>query len=248
MIEFTEDIFLGGAIKVFQPKTGFRAGTDSVLLAAALDAGQTGQCLEFGCGSGGALLPAAWRLKEAHFTGIDRDEDMLALATRGIARNQYGNRVCVKSCDVAHFPADWAGYFDLVFSNPPFFQPGEITPPGEGKSGAYLASVSLQDWIASMLSALRPKGRFVIIHRAAVLDEIMAALFGQAGEIAVLPVYSYPGSDAKRVIVRARKGLRRGPVRLTCGISLYDSPGGDRSEVALAVSARGEGLSWGGRP
>ena len=38
LLEITEDSFLGGKIKIFQPKNGFRAGLDSVLLAASINA------------------------------------------------------------------------------------------------------------------------------------------------------------------------------------------------------------------
>ncbi|MEM7765854.1 MAG: methyltransferase domain-containing protein [Pseudomonadota bacterium] len=240
----TADIFLGGAVTVYQPERGFRAGTDSVLLAAALEGDQSGLCLELGCGAGGALLPAAWRLNQARFVGLERDQDMAALARRGVAANGVSDRVEIVDGDAAHLPPGWANRYDLVFANPPFFEPGAIAAPGPGKSGAYLESLPLAHWIEAMLWAVRPKGRFVMIHRAAALTEILSALHGQAGEIAILPVRAYPGADAKRVIVRARKGLRPGPTRLLAGIDLYESAGGARSETSLAMSARGEGLSW----
>lgn len=245
--EVTADIFLGGKVTVFQPARGFRAGTDSVLLAAALDGRQSGICLDVGCGAGGALLPALWRLKAARFCGLECDPAMAALAHRGISHNGFDDRAEIVTGTVAAMPTDWANRFDLVFSNPPFFEPGAIAAPGRGKETAYLESVPLHDWIAAMLDVTRPKGRLVMIHRAAALVNILAGLQGRAGEIAVLPVRSYPGADAKRVIVRARKGLRAGPARLLAGIDLHDRAGGPRTEVALAVSSRGEGLDWSGR-
>lgn len=245
MSEITEDVFLGGEVTVFQPRKGFRAGTDSVLLAAALDAGQRGEALEVGCGAGGALIPALWRLKEARFVGLERDEAAAGLARRGIEKNGFGGRAEIVCGDAGDLPADWENRFDLVFSNPPFFGEETIKEPGEGKAGSYIESLALPDWIAAMLFALRPKGRFVMIHRAAALTEILAGLHARAGEICVLPVRSYPGAEAKRVIVRGRKGLRPGPTRLLAGIDLYDEKGGARSEVSLAVSARGDGLDWG---
>ena len=38
LIDITEDLFLGGKLSLLQPKKGFRAGLDSVLLAAAVNA------------------------------------------------------------------------------------------------------------------------------------------------------------------------------------------------------------------
>ena len=79
MSEITCDDFYEGRVKVYQPAQGFRAGTDSLLLAAALDGTSRGRALEIGCGAGGALLPAAYRLSDLHFTGLERDPDMAAL-------------------------------------------------------------------------------------------------------------------------------------------------------------------------
>ena len=69
----TEDTVLGGKVTLFQPERGFRAGTDSLLLAAAVSMQPNAHALEIGCGCGGALLPAAWRNTEARFTGLEVD-------------------------------------------------------------------------------------------------------------------------------------------------------------------------------
>ena len=71
--ETTVDDFYDGRVKVVQPVQGFRAGTDSLLLAAALRADFDGQALEIGCGAGGALLTAAFRLPAARLTGLEID-------------------------------------------------------------------------------------------------------------------------------------------------------------------------------
>ena len=243
--DVTADAFLGGHVTVFQPKKGFRAGTDSVLLAAALDAGQTGEACEFGCGAGGALFPAAWRLKKANFTGLEADPLVLDLARRGLAENGFEDRVQLIQQDIAQIPRDWENRFDLAFSNPPFFEAGKITAPGEGRERAYLESVPLKDWIGAMLFTLKPKGRFVMIHRASELARILAAIERRTGEITVMPVRSWPGADAKRVIVKARKGLRSGPMRLLTGIDIYESKGGPRTALMEEISRSGGALDWG---
>lgn len=244
MTGVTEDVFLGGAVAVFQPEKGFRAGSDSVLLAAALKETQRGEALEIGCGAGGALLPALWRLKQARFVGLEIDPAMAVLARKGVLENGFDERADIVEGDAGDLPETFESRFDLVFSNPPFFEPGTTKPPGEGKSGAYMESLPLEHWIDAMLWCARPKGMVILIHRAAALTEILAGLHRKAGEIVVMPIRSYPGAEAKRVIVRARKGLRAGPTRLLAGIDLYDSRGGERSDAALAVSKRGEGLDW----
>lgn len=242
--EVTRDAFLGGLVTVIQPRKGFRAGTDSVLLAAALDPSMRGDAAEFGCGAGGALFPAACRLKEVSFTGFERDPEMIDLARQGIAENGLGERVGVTEQDVSSIPVDWENRYDLVFSNPPFFREGTITAPGEGKRDAYLETTPLKDWIWGMLHVLKPRGRFVMIHRASELARILSLIERRTGQIEVLPVRSWPGADAKRVIVRARKGLRSGPMRLLAGINIYREKGGERTELMERISRSDAGLDW----
>ena len=144
----------------------------------------------------------------------------------------------------AEIPQDWQNRYDLVFSNPPFFETGTIQAPGTGKETAYLETISLKDWINAMLFALRPKGTFVMVHRAADLARILSVIERQAGEISVLPVHSYPGAEAKRVLVRSRKGLRSGPMRLLEPRYLYREKGGARTDWALAMQRDGAGMDW----
>jgi len=240
----THDTFYNGRVNIVQPSQGFRAGTDSLLLAAGLNADLTGSALEIGCGAGGALLPAAYRLPQARLTGLEINPEMTIFARQGIAANGFETRVDVVDGDAGSISKDWQNRFDTVFSNPPFFETGTIQKPGAGKEQAYLESLGLKDWVNAMLFALRPKGTFLMVHRAAELARILAIIERQTGEITVQPVHSYPGTDAKRVLVRARKGLRSGPMRLLEPLYLFQSKGGEQTDWALAMQGDGAGLDW----
>lgn len=244
MTAHTVDAFYSGRIKVYQPEQGFRAGTDSLLLASALDCSIQGEVLEMGCGSGGALLPAAHRLKQARLTGLEIDPVMAALAHQGARANGFEDRVEIVQGNANDLEDNWQNRFELVFSNPPFFEMGTIQAPGTGKEAAYLENVSLKDWINAMLFALRHKGTFVMVHRAADLARILSIIERQTGEITVLPIHSYPGAEAKRVLVRARKGLRSGPMRLLEPRYLYEEKGGERRGWTLDMQRNGAEIDW----
>lgn len=231
----TRDTLLGGRVSIEQPADGFRAGTDSILLAASLP--EVDLALEAGCGAGGALLPAAWRLGKTRFVGLERDAEMAELARASVALNGFDARCEIETGNLADLPKAWENRFDLVFSNPPFFEPGRTSAPGAGKEAAYLESLTTEDWIGRMLFAARPKGWLVVIHRAAELAGLLTALDRRAGEITVLPIRPRAGAPAKRVLIRARKGLRRGPVTLLDGLEL------DHAERLDSVMA-GKSLDW----
>ena len=73
MLQCTLDRFLGGRIVAAQPKTGFRAGHDSVLLAAAIPDDPGGKVLELGSGAGIASICFAWRAANSSVRGVEID-------------------------------------------------------------------------------------------------------------------------------------------------------------------------------
>lgn len=238
----TRDTLYQGRVTLVQPELGFRAGFDSLCLAAAMPALQTGDVLELGCGSGGALLPAAYRLTGASFTGIEQDAGTADLARAGVALNGFGGRVVIETGEASAWVQVHENRFDLVFANPPFFEPGKISPPGEGKAGAYIESLPLEGWIKAMLHAARPRAPVILIHRAAELARLLAQLDRQAGEITVLPIASKADEPARRVLVRGRKGLKRGPLTLLPPLISHDAAGA-RTAAAQAI-VEGHPLAW----
>lgn len=239
----TRDGFLGGAVTVLQPADGYRAGLDAVLLAASLSAKPGDRLAEAGCGAGTALLCAAHRLAGASLTGFERDEAMAGLARESVIANGMGGRVQVEIADVAERPVALENTFSASFSNPPFFEPGAIRAPAESRRAAYVAETPLKAWILFLHHITQPGGTITLIHRAAALADLLELLNPRAGEIAVLPIHPAPGAPARRILVRARKGLRRGPVTLYTGLALHSSAGGPLTGRAEAALAGGD-LEW----
>jgi tRNA1(Val) A37 N6-methylase TrmN6 len=239
----THDRFLDGAVTVIQPAKGYRAGMDAVLLAASLGAKPGETLAEAGCGAGAALLCAAHRLSDCSLTGFERDPETARLAVEGIGANRFAERAAVREHDISTRALDLENAFDQSFSNPPFFDPAAVRAPREGKENAYLAETPLKAWILFLHHVTKPGGRITLIHRAAALGELLELLGPRTGEIEVLPIRPAPGTPASRVLIRARKGLRRGPLTLYDGLALHEHSGGPstpRAEAALTGGA----LEW----
>ena len=67
------ETFLEGRVKARQPESGFRSGTDAVLLAAAVPAKAGETVLELGAGAGTASLCLAVRVPGLAVTGVEKD-------------------------------------------------------------------------------------------------------------------------------------------------------------------------------
>lgn len=212
--ETVEDRILGGKILLRQPKHGFRASLDALLLAAA--APPATRALDAGCGAGTALLAAAWRMPETIWVGVERDPAMAALARNNVAANGLMDRVSIDEGDVF---SQSGGGFDLVQCNPPFAEEGEGSPPHPARAGSHVTEASLNVWVAALSNRLAGGGVLTLIHRADRLDRILKALDGRLGGARIYPVFTRREAPAQRVLVRAHKGSRA-PLVILRGLDL----------------------------
>ncbi len=221
--DVTVDDFLGGAVKLVQPKNGYRVSMDTVLLAASIPAKAGDKVLEPGPGSGGAALCLAERVPGVHVTGIEMQDAMVDLALRNIELNGQQNFVNVRQGCVTTRP-DWldVGTFDHVMVNPPYLANGKaIRPPEEGKGLAHMdSSANLKDWVNFCIDMVKPKGTISIVYRADRADEVIARLHRRVGELKLMPFWPRDGVAAKRVIIQGRKAIN-GAMSILPGLSLH---------------------------
>ena len=117
----TEDEFLGGQLRLLQPRHGYRAGMDAVLLAASVPAEPGQAVLDLGCGVGTAGLCLARRVEGLRITGVELQPDLCALAAENAARNGLAGRASFIAGDLrARGSILEARSFDHVICNPPY--------------------------------------------------------------------------------------------------------------------------------
>jgi tRNA1(Val) A37 N6-methylase TrmN6 len=242
----SEDLLLGGRLRLRQPSVGYRAGVDAALLAAACDARPGERVLEAGCGVGAVLLAAAARRPGVVFTGLERDPAALALAEQNISLNRMDDRVTAIAGDVAAgFRAQGLPAFDAALANPPFFDdPDAIRGPHPARRDAYIASEGLGAWIDFLLKAVREGGTISLIHRADRLGDILGLLAGKAGSVRIRPVQPFADQPAKRVLVRAVK-TGKAPLALLPPLILHDRSEAKHTAQAEAILRGDAALDWG---
>lgn len=240
--ETSADTLLGGRVRLYQPRRGYRVAIDPVLLAAAVAAEPGERVLDAGAGSGAASLCLAARVPGCALVGLERDVELLELAGVNVRANGLATRVALIAGDLGAPPPELRELaFDRVMTNPPYYPAGSVSPPGSPTGrAASLATETVGDWLAACLARLRPRGRLTLIHRADRLDAILAALHGRAGAVAVLPLWPQVGMPARRVIVEARHGAR-GPLQLLPGLVLHE-PDGRYTAAASAILRDGAPL------
>jgi tRNA1(Val) A37 N6-methylase TrmN6 len=243
--DLTRDVFLGGRVAVWQPVSGYRAATDPVLLAAAVDASAGETVLELGCGVGVATLCLAARIPGVVLTGVERQADYADLA-----RRNAGAVMDVFTADLTALPAALRQQsFDHVIANPPYFPAGSGTPARDaGRETALREETPLARWTDTAARRLKPKGWLTMIHGVDRVPDLLAALAPDFGAIALRPLAPRKGRAAPRVLIRARKGARA-PFSLLAPLVLHDGPahvadGDDFTAFARAVLRDGAAIPW----
>jgi tRNA1Val (adenine37-N6)-methyltransferase len=204
----SRDAFLGGALHIWQPRKGYRAGVDPVLLAAAVTAVAGQSVLELGCGVGVASLCLGSRVPGLRLYGVEIQGDYAELARRNSAEN--GIALAVTEADLRSLPDDLRMQsFDHVMMNPPYFERLNGTESDDaGRDMALGGDTPLADWLAVAARRLGPKGVLTLIQRVDRLPEVLAGLQDRLGSIIVLPLVARTGAAPDLFILQARKSGR----------------------------------------
>lgn len=204
--ELDQHGFLDQRVMVRQPRTGYRSGADTVLLAAACPAKPGQRILDLGCGAGVATFCLATRVEGLTLHGLEVQPAYADLARRNAA--DLGLAMTVHEGDVASPPARLREtQVDHVIVNPPYYDATASTPTNDpGKDCAFRTTAPLAVWIDAALRRLVPGGWLTLVHRTECLPTLLAALEDRAGAIAILPLASRAAKTADRLILRARKG------------------------------------------
>ena len=249
--EPTDDAFLGGKLRILQPKEGYRAGIDAVLLAAAapMRASRKDRVLDVGAGAGVVGLAVAQRMPRAQVTLVERELALAGLARSNIARNGFETRARIVQADVSRQLDDLpelrldAESFDHVLANPPYNPEGAGTVSTEMLKAAsnVMPGGNLARWARFMAAMARPGGSATMIHRADAVGEVLSAFAGRFGGLLVFPLFPREGRSAIRVLVQGIKGSSA-PVELRPGLVLHEAGNKFRPDVE-AVLRHGDGLS-----
>ncbi|QIE41703.1 methyltransferase [Rhodobacteraceae bacterium SC52] len=232
----THDAFLGGRLHIWQPKRGYRAGMDPVLLAASIPARAGQTVLDLGCGVGTAALCLATRVPGLSLTGVEVQPDYADLARRNA--NEAKLPLDVVTADLRALPRSVsARSFDHVLTNPPYFQRAQGTESDDaGRETAMGEEVPFAVWLDAAIKRVRPGGTLTVIQRMGRLPEALAAIGSRLGACEVLPITGRPRQHAETFLLHAVKG-RRTPFRLCPPLVTHqgESHRGDREHYTAPL-------------
>ena len=169
-----------------------KVGTDGVLLGAWAPSGS--RILDVGTGSGLIARMLMQRYPEAEVEGIDIDEAAVAQAKE--------NGVRAFQARLQDWKSDIGDCYDLIVSNPPYFQ-NSLKNPDRGRELArHTDSLGYEELIAPSARLLKEEGQLALILPAEAEEEIR----NLAARYSLFPthitrVYSKETKPARRVIL-----------------------------------------------
>lgn len=143
-------------------KSSMKVGTDAVLLGSltAMDSAQS--ILEIGCGSGVISLMAAQKSK-AKIMGIDIDKNSVEQARENFSLSPWKDQLMTEHISFQDFANIYNQKYDLIISNPPFFEDNLKSPSEIRNKARHNDSLSFSDLLSSTRQLLQTHGRLAVV-------------------------------------------------------------------------------------
>jgi tRNA1Val (adenine37-N6)-methyltransferase len=167
----TTDTLLGGALRLLQPKSGYRINVDSLLLVGFAGQQRVERVLDLGAGVGALGLLALHRGLASRALLIEAAPELAALAQLNLERGGFQGEV--RALDLAQERLRETGV-PLVLCNPPYYPAHSHRPPQTPAKAAARSGELLPFLAAAAASLSRKTGRALFSYPASQLPELIA--------------------------------------------------------------------------
>ena len=213
------DKILRGKISIIQLKQGFRYGFDSVFLAAFVNGylkkirKKKRSLADVGSGVGTISLIIAYQNNDTY----------LEIANENIVRNNFQKKINLMQDDILNINNDLVNRFDIVVTNPPFYDRKDKKSENELENYA-TRIINYESWIENSVKLLKDKGIIFLIIPTRLLEKSLKFLSKKTGSFKIFPIWPNQKKSSKRLILLAKKG-GASPTELMSGMRLLNNQG-----------------------
>jgi tRNA1Val (adenine37-N6)-methyltransferase len=146
-----------------QDRCAMKVGTDGVLLGAwARVNSNTRRILDVGSGTGLIALMMAQRCPEAEIDGVELDPEAFEQGVENFEQSPWELNLFNYHCSFQEFAEEIEDKYDLIISNPPFFNHGD-RPENSRKMARDFSSLPLEALVKGAHQLLSKNGRLALI-------------------------------------------------------------------------------------
>lgn len=143
-------------------------GTDSILIGAWADLTDVQNVLDIGTGTGIIALIMAQRLSQHQVDykvdAVEIDTQSAQCAKGNFESSVWHKHLTINAVSIQEFTKNRPlGCYDLIISNPPFFNNSLLSPNLERQQARSTVTLNFEDLLNVVLALLSPKGRFCVI-------------------------------------------------------------------------------------
>lgn len=149
-----------------------KVGTDGVLLGAWANIAGVGSILDIGTGTGVIAMMLAQR-SEVPIIAIDIEDKCCQVAADNFQNTPWADRLTVKKVPIQDFVEEKGHAFDLIVSNPPYYE--GIKPADKGKQFfKHSDNLPHLEILSAANQLLTGKGRLCVILPVREADELIS--------------------------------------------------------------------------
>lgn len=168
--------FLFKKFSVSHHRSSMKVGVDGVLIGCWTDVGKVRRILDVGTGCGLIALIMAQRCPEAEVVGIDIDKASAEEASVNVANSSWADRMQILQ---GSFPERLVSLkenrFDLIVSNPPYFDSGVSDIATSRERARHQGSLSPLSLLHSSRTFLMSDGKLAMIIPSDLASELETA-------------------------------------------------------------------------
>lgn len=209
---------------VRQDQCAMKVCTDACVLGAWADVEDADRILDIGAGTGLLSLMVAQRNSYAMIDAVEIDAEAFYQAGENVEQSPFHDRITLFHSAVQEFVSDHQ--YDVVITNPPFFQSDLLSPIDKKNIAHHAKSLDFSELLAAIDRLTKPEGKVNVLFPVEEANQFIEKA-ESAGWILTRKLTLFHQEDKKafRVLMLFRRAEFAHNVHVESDLYIYEKDG-----------------------